>query len=503
MGLLLGIDIGTTGAKSVIMDENGHVLASAHKGYEIYNTYPNYVEQNAEDWWNALVETVRRCLGEIDHKEEILALCVSTQGGSLVAVDAEGNPLRMAISWMDKMGKRECDILKKGKEDNYHYRKTGWVLSSGFNLVQMKWMQDHEPEIFNKTHKFISTAEYINYKLAGEYYIDYTNAGITNLLNLDSMQWDADILADLGINEERLGTLVKGGEVVGNLCADAANQLGLSTDVKVVIGGHDQYCAAIGIGAIHNGDVFFSTGTAWVVLAVSDKLVFDNEYYFSPGHHLIQGMHGVMATVPTGGISIEWFRKNFGRLVMLDGKNEMEAFREIDNAVDAKNPGADGVMFYPHFLGATCPNWASENKATFVGLDLSHDRYHMARAVMEGVVFEANWIIEKYRERGIGINRLKMLGGAAKSPIWPQIISDITGLPVIIPRIADVACVGAVMFAGIGAGVYKDAQHAYKTVVKEEREITPDSQRFSTYRKLFELYKKRFFLLKELYELKN
>lgn len=502
MAYLLGTDIGTTGTKTMLFSEDGEILATAYKGYEIIKGSNGFVEQDPEDWWRAVVQTVRECLARVGPsvKEDIRAIAFSTQGGSMVPVTADGTPLSLAASWMDTRASEQSRLFSENKGKDYFYLKTGWRLSGSLNLVQIKWLKDNKADVFNKAFKFISTIEYINYKLTGVFACDLTNAGITQLLNISSGKWDGELAEMAGVDESRLGELIRSGEVIGHLSEDAARELGLNTEVRVVSGGHDQYCAALGSASVNEGDVLLSAGTAWVVLGISDKPVFDASSCFSPGRHVIEGRWGSLASVPTGGISFEWFRRNFAVKGEDEKENtQFESFREIDSRAEKKGPGAGGVMFYPHFCGAFCPNWSFESKASILGLDLSHDRYHIARAVMEGVVYDVNWILETLIEKGLRIKELKVLGGAVKSELWTKIIADVTGMPVLLPHTADAACLGAAILAGIGGGLFTDAAEGCLRLTPVKREINPDMDNHARYKEYFKLYKKRFELLKNCY----
>lgn len=499
MDLLLGIDIGTTGTKSMVVDSEGRILSTAYKGYKLHNDKTGWVEQDADDWWEAVVYTTRKCIQDPDIKNNIKAVSLSSQGGSMVPVDERGVPLRRAISWMDTRGEKQRAELNYNKSEDYYYNLTGFKLSDGGNLIQIKWLSDNEPEIFKKAHKFLSTIDYVNFKLTGKYVIDVTNAAMTQLLNITNKAWEQSILQALCIDERRLPEIKKSGEIIGCLIAEAAEQLGLPENTPVVSGGHDQYCVALGSGAFNDGDVILSTGTAWVLLCISDKLLLDSDNNFYAGSHVIDGKWGVLASVETGGVCLEWLRNNF--LSYTNEKNEIcaEDFSIMDEMASKRSPGSDGLMFYPHFAGVQCPNWAPKNKGTFIGLDLSHDKYHFARAIMEGLGYEIKWMLEAIKNKSVYISSIKMLGGAARSSLWPGIIADITGLPVRISEVNDMACIGAAILAGKGAGLFESEEQGYRKLIKNEREILANKDNTLKYRPLFDKYKKGFEMLKQLY----
>ena len=298
--MLLGIDVGTTGTKSILLDGEGRIVCSSYKKYSRSCTENGHVEQDAEDWWKALSYTVRECTKVLDSKDEVKAISLSTQGGSMVPVDADGDPLANAVTWMDTRGAEQHEALLKLNGEDFYYLRSGWRLSNSFNLIQIVWLRDNVPKVFEKAAKFLSTIDFINRRLTGEFRIDPTSAGMTQLFNIIEHKWDERILALAGLSTERLPEITNSGEVVGTLSRNAALELGLSKTVRVVSGGHDQYCAALGAGAIDTGDVLLSTGTSWVILAVADHPVLNTAFYPAPGQHVVGGRWGVISYTPAG-----------------------------------------------------------------------------------------------------------------------------------------------------------------------------------------------------------
>ncbi|HHY24413.1 MAG TPA: hypothetical protein GX527_09310 [Clostridiaceae bacterium] len=533
---ILGIDVGTTGTKCILIDEKGNVLKSAYESYGLIKSSNNIVEQKADDWWNALVSTVKECTNEIIDKGRIKALSISSQGGSLLPVDENGNPLSNVIVWMDKRGiKQQSDLLKL-HTDEFYYKKTGWKLSAGGNMIQIRWLKENSPDIFCKTHKFLSTIDYINYKLTGNYIIDPTNAAMTNLIDVKRGVWDDDLLSAAGISEERLAKIMEPGEVVGELTLEAAEQLRLNTSLKVINGGHDQYCAAIGTGSVNEGQLFLSAGTAWVLLGIFNKPIFNTNTYIAPGRHIVKDLWGALVSVPTGGISMEWFKDNFGATllsetlvyeasiyeasisqtsedkILYNGLIDKELFetpskkmlseslKDIDKKASILMERAKNVYFYPYYNGSGYPYYNKNVKATLTGLGLEHDRYDMALAIMEGIAFEVNHAIEEFRERGCKLKHLRMIGGGSKSDLWTDIITNVTGTPVIRLKEAEAACIGASIIAGVGCGVFKDYDDACKHIVKDEIVTAVDTVKRDFYKSKYEKYKQGIKFIESYYQ---
>ena len=495
MELLIGVDIGTTGTKCMVIDRQGRIHASAYKGYVTYNDQLKHAEQEAMDWWEAVVSTVKECTLDEKIRSSIVAIGLSSQGGSMVPVDEKGIPLRRAISWLDKRSGSQFRTFTENTSKDYFYKTTGWNLSDGLNAVAIRWMQENEPFLFEKTFKFLSTIDFIIMKLTGLYAIDPSNAGITQLYNINERKWDGEIVRLVGISEDKLPDVISSGEVIGRISDCASRELGLSTRVKVVSGGHDQYCVALGTGAFNEGDVLLATGTAWVALGVSEQPGFDTETYLAQSIHTVKGRWGSIGALSNGGICLQWFKDNLGKTSEKDGFSRYETYEAIDNQVQSKPVGANGVMFYPYDTLAS--------KGTFVGLDLSHDRYDIARAVMEGVAFNGAALLEKVCKNSKKPMNLKMLGGATRSKVWRQMVTDIIGIPVTVPKVADIACLGAALLAGSGVGVFKDAVEGYNSLIKDEMELVPDKTNAELYKEIFQSYKDRADSLAECYTKKE
>lgn len=491
---VLGIDVGTTGTKSILINDKGSIIKSAYKAYGLIKSANNVVEQKADDWWHALVSTVRECTGELKDKdkESIKALSISSQGGSMVPVNRDGNPLYNVIVWMDNRGAKQQTDLLNLHNDEFYYKKTGWKLSCGGNLIQIRWLKENKPDIFSRAHKFLSTIDYVNYKLTGNYAIDPSNAAMTNLMDIQKTAWDDCLLDAAGISEARLAGISGSGEVVGRLTAEAACQLGLSTSVEVISGGHDQYCAAIGTGAVEAGQLLLSAGTAWVLVGVFDEPVFNPETYIGIGRHIVKGLWGALVSVPTGGVAMEWFKENFGARLVSGGQDAGvldESLQDIDSKASGLMEKAGNVYFYPYFTGSGYPNYNMDVKTALIGLGLEHDRYDMALAVMEGIAFEINHAIEEFREKGCKLDNLRMIGGGSKSVLWTEIIANVTGIPVIRLKQAEAACAGASIIAGVGCGMFKDYADGYSRIGREEIIVGVDGGKREFYKAKYERYK--------------
>lgn len=478
---LLGIDVGTTGTKTLLYSADGALLGCAYRGYPLSTPRVGWSEQNAEDWWRAVVGTVREVCADPETAANVAAISLSLQGGTVVPTDAEFCPLRPAMVWNDARCEAEREaFLREVGPAAAMYEKTGWGLSPGLPALELRWLRDHEPETFQRAAWFLTVPDYISAKMTGIPAADLSDAGINQLIDVRRGCYDETLLRFAGVTADRLPKLVRSGEVIGHLTEAAAAELGLTTETVLAAGAHDQYAVALGAGATEAGDILIGSGTCWVVTAIGDAPDFASG--LSQSVAAVPGRWGSLQSLSSGGVCLEWWRKIFAQD---DGSTV--PYDVINAEAAARRAAESGLYFYP-FSGQAAPG-RSFSKATFVGLDLSHDRFDLARAILEGVAFQTLWMMESFRTKPSEAG-LKLAGGASKSPLWCRLTADIAGLPVRIPEVADLACVGAAILAGVGCGLYRDAGEGYRRLAVRERVLQPDPARAAAYRPLFAEYKR-------------
>ena len=445
---ILGIDVGTTGTKALVVDGSGKILSRGYASYELIIPGPGRVEQDPRHWWAAVVQSVSQACADID-SGEIAALSVSTQGASSVLVDASGEPLGNAITWMDTRSEAETRELVSLLGNDAVYRKTGWPLSSSLDLAKLRWLVRNEPELLARASKFISTLEFINQSLVGRQLIDPTNSAMRQLMSLQTLAWDDTLVAASGTRPGLLPEIEPTGAFIGYLQKSAAESLGLTGKVRVFNGAHDQYCGCVGSDAVRPGEIMLSTGTAWVLMAVATQALFPTQV-ISPGPHIVPGLWGALAALPSGGSAFDWYKNRFLE----------EDYTTIEARLGQNERNRDGLFFYPHLTGEYFPRINPNARGTLVGLGLEHGKYEVAEAVMEGVVFQLRTALDEYRMAGYAVNALKVSGGALNSPYWTRLIADNTACEVFAMANKDAACLGAAAIAGVGAGLFPDYESA-------------------------------------------
>jgi xylulokinase len=443
--LVLGVDVGTNATKCVLCTAKGDVVAQSRRDYALQHPRPGWVEQDPEELWTAVVGAVREaCAGA---GQSVVAMSLSCQGGTTIPVDSQMRPLRPAISWLDGRAAAEGKELVELLGQEAIYRATGWEAHAALPVLHIAWLRKHEPELFGRTARFLFVNDFILYRLTGELLMDPSDAALTLLYNVEDDRWDPQLCAAAGVRVEQLSPIAASGRVVGRLLSSAARELGLSTEVVVINGGHDQYCAALGAGVVRDGDVLLSCGTAWVLLAAASRLIRDPLHTFAPGRHVLPGVWGLLCSMPAAGAAMDWAVRN-----LANGPQEEELrYDRVDEHLKAAAPGAGGLLFLPLLAGVEAATRRSGQWGAITGLALGHSRWDMLQSLMEGVALELRWILQRLQELGQLPQELRMVGGATRSTIWPQIVANASGLPLTVPQVSEAASRGAAMLAALGA----------------------------------------------------
>jgi len=485
MDLLIGLDVGTTGTKAIAFDLEGHIVASATRQYGLLTPEPGWVEQDPLELWDAAVTTLREVAGQIDPGDRVIALAQSSQGGTTIPVDADFRPTYNAISWMDGRGETEKAHVGATFGAERLYRVTGWKLMPALPLVHLLWLRKNRPEAFESTRWVTFVNDYIGWRLTGELGMNPADASITQLFDIARADWDDELLALAGILRNQVSPVIPSGAILGRLTAGAAEATGLPAGTPVGVGAHDQYCAAVGAGATRPGSRLLSCGTAWAILAIPPSLEAGLASKMLISCHAVKGRWGGLYSLGAVGTSLEWLAENvWGGCE--GGRPREELYAAIDEGVARSEPGAGGLLFFPlaggpgevHIVG----------RGGFVNMTSHHTRDDMARAVMEAVAFELRWAIEEIGRAGVSVNALKMVGGASRSPVWPQIVADVTRLTVTL-AISQAASWGAAILAGVAAGVYPDPEAGLLALPQAERRLEPRHGCAETYARAFEQFR--------------
>lgn len=453
---LLGIDVGTTGTKSILFSEDGEIKERAYKSYPNFEPAEKEREQNAEDLWDAVKETSRAvCRG---YENQVYAISLSTQGGTLIPTDKNFNPIRPAILWSDTRCEKEKNDFIKMYGEAYIYETTGWKAAPRFTPMEVRYLKDHE-EL--EADYYLSVPSFISAKMTGIPAVDLSNAGIEQTVNIQTGKYDEKLLAYADIKENQLAKIVPTCQVVGKVTKEAAELLGVNPETVLISGAHDQYASISGTGVFKSGDGMLGSGTAWAMTALSEKLDFSLRVSQSIG--AVPGTFGRISSVPDGGICLDAFKT----------ENHIESFQKIDRYAATEKAWEEGLFFLP------------ENGRKFAGKP-SDNLYKKARAIMEGVCFAAK---RRFLLVSPDSASIHFTGGATKSDLWSQMTSDIFGIPLVIPNLPDTTCLGAALIAGYGSGVFDSFESGYKKFNIPTKILYPNEEKVKLYAEAFEKYK--------------
>ena len=496
---LIGLDIGTTGCKAILFDEDGRVLSQASREYPVLTPRPNWAEQDAEHVWSLAWDALRQALaGSSDEPPRAMAL--SVQGEAMIPVDADGRALRHAILGMDTRTGQENQWLVEQFGAKELFLRTGMPVHTINTLPKLLWLQRHEPQLWGQAHQFLLYEDFFLRRLSGQATISHCLASRTQMYDLATGAWASDILDECEIEPERLAKLAPAGQV-GALRRDLAAELGLRGELLLGAGGHDQACAALGSGITHDGLAMVSTGTAEVVeVAVRSPVLSDELRHggISVYRHVVPGLYLAMTLNHSGGLLLRWFRDTFCHSELEQARQEGKDAYDLILAGASKGP--TDLLVLPHFAGSGTPTLDVHSKGAILGLTFATSRASLAKAILEGLTFELRINLDLLRGCGIPIDELRAVGGGARSPLWLRLKADICRTPIRVPEVTEAACLGAAMLAGVACGVYPDAETAVGRAVHTGRQITPDEQRAEAYENRYKVYTPLHPILKPLHE---
>jgi xylulokinase len=481
-----GIDVGTSNIKGSIYSADGNLINTARISYNSFSPKNNYHEQNSNDWYEGVIKVLSKLCVNKSVKTNLKAISLSTQGGTIVPVDKNFNPLYNAITWLDRRGSEILETNKKLLSKNIEfYYKTGWRLDTNMSFMPLFWLKGNKPEIFKKIYKIFFVNDYLLMRLTGQYYQDPSNSSITLFYNITKNCWDKEILDLINLNEENFSEVKDSGEFIGYLNNSILSKLGLKNEVILINGGHDQYCSSVGAGILDTSEILLATGTAWIVFKMTDEPIFDSKSFFAPGRSVIKDKFGLMYSIPAAGASIKWFALNIMKF-----KNEKNFFNLIDSDPDKLASIKNNIIFHPNLTGNFGPDFDIFKKASFLNIEIGHNYLDFIKSIMEGIGFQLRKILTVYNEKGILTKKIKIVGGCTKDKVWPSIIADINNLDVLIPQDInqDLATKGAAIIAGWGAGIFPTINDAYKKLKTNFKLIKPNELNLKFYNKKYNLF---------------
>lgn len=502
MKILMGLDLGTTAMKVALFDEKGKILAVSTQEYDLLTPAANYVEEEAEVYWDAFKSGLKELKEQYALTADTqIAMAMSAQGETLFVLDKEGKPLRNAIVWMDNRAVEEARELQQVFGNEVCYKKTGQVsFEACWPAAKILWIKKHEPEVFEQADKFLLIEDYFIYKLTGKYATEPSLVCSSTYWDIiDRIYWE-EMLEYLGICKEQLSPVIESGTVIGKILPEVAEELGLGTEVTVCTGALDQAAGAIGAGNIKEGMFSETIGAALAVCVPVNAPVFDPAGKMPLFCFPLKGMY-MIHTFTNGGMTLRWFRDKFCDLEMLiEKKGCGDAYDMISKQVEKIPAGSDGLVMLPHLAGSLAPDINAKAKGVWFGFTLQHTRAHFMRAIMESLGYILKRNIDSLRDMGIEVREIRSLGGGSKSRIWSQIKADINQVTLETVKSKEAASLGAAILAGTATGSFDSVESAVENMVEVKERILPSKENVKEYKEGYKMYKKLFSELEDCFD---
>jgi xylulokinase len=468
MTYLLGIDVGTTGSKALLVEADGAVKASATTEYPMFTPQPLWAEQNPSDWWAATSTSIRQVLQSSGvQASQVAGVGLTGQMHGLVLLDAQGEVLRPCIMWNDQRTAAQCAAITREVGAQNVLRLTGNPVLPGFTAPKIVWVREHEAEVYARVAKALLPKDYARYRLTGGFFSEVSDASGTSMFDVGRRQWSADMLQALGVPRQWLPEVTESPVVSARVSAAAAKETGLLEGTPVAGGGGDQAAQAVGTGIIREGVVSATLGTSGVVFAASDTYRVEPEGKLHAFCHAVPGMWHLMGVMLSAAGSFRWYRDALGEPERIRAEESgRDAYDLLTEAAAQVPPGCEGLLFLPYLTGERTPYPDPNARGVFFGLTLRHAKAHLTRAVLEGVTFGLRDSLELMRALGLRIEQVRASGGGARSPLWRQMLADVFDTEIVTVNVTEGAAFGAALLAGVGAGVYGSVAEACERTIQ-------------------------------------
>lgn len=502
MAYLLGIDIGTSGTKTVLFDELGNTIASATVEYPLYQPHVGWAEQEPADWWKASFGSIAEVVRKSGvNPRDIKGMGLSGQMHGMVLLDSENRVLRPAIIWCDQRTEAECEEITAKVGAARLIEITANPALTGFTAGKVVWVKNHQPEIFEKTQRILLPKDYIRFMLTGEYATEVSDASGMQFLDVPRRQWSREVLDKLGIPYEWLPRVYESYEISGKLTKQAAELTGLWEGMPVAGGGGDQAAGAVGNGIVRPGVISSTIGTSGVVFAHMDKISIDPKGRLQTFCHAVPGAWHVMGVAQSSGLSLQWFRNEFGAMEKAMAERiGTDVYNLMAQEAEQAAPGCGGLIWLPYLMGERAPHLDSNARGVFFGISSRHRRQEMIRAVMEGVSYSLLDCISIIRGMGVTSSEVRASGGGGKSPLWRQMQADMFNTDIVTINSSEGGALGVALLAGVGTGVYKSVPEACDATIKVVSRQKPIEANSAVYCRFYPVFRNLYVALKPSFQ---
>jgi len=496
---LLANDLGTSGNKATLYTTDGELVASMTYPYDTKYFNANWAEQNPDDWWRAVCISTRQLIQGID-PSQIVAVSFSAQMMGCLCVDRQGRPLKNSIIYSDQRAVKEADKILQHIDAMDFYKIVGHRVSPSYSLEKLMWIKNNEPEVYKKTYKILNAKDYIAFKLTGNMATDYTDASGTNAFDLNTYKWSDKIIDIAGIDKDKLPEAYESTHIVGEVTKEAEAETGLKQGTPVVIGAGDGICASVGAGCIKPGTVYNYIGSSSWIGITSEKPVYDVKMRTMTWAHTVPGYVNPIGTMQTAGTSYSWLKNEICKIETKEALEKgVSPYEIINDEIEKSPPGARGILFLPYLLGERTPHWNPNARGAFIGITVGHKREDLLRAVMEGVTYNLNTIVNIFKNY-VPIDSMIVIGGGAKGKVWCQMMADIYGVKILKPNyLEEATSMGAAVIGGVGVGEFKSFD-AINKFIKIESEYDPDPSKREIYNKTYQVFLHSYEALTGIYE---
>lgn len=495
MRYVIGIDLGTSGTKTVLFDEAGTVIASALIEYPMYQPQNGWAEQEPLDWWNAASKTIKAVIDKSGvNAAEIAGVGISGQMHGLVMLDENNDVIRPSIIWCDQRTAAECEEIEALVGHERLIEITANPALTGFTASKIMWMKNHEPENYAKCTHILLPKDYVRFMLTGEYATEVSDASGMQLLDIAQRCWSDEVLEKLNIDKKLLAKVYESPEITGYITEEASALTGLSVGTPVVGGAGDNAAAAIGTGTVHNGDAFTTIGTSGVVFVHTKEMSIDPAGRVHTFCCAVPGEWHVMGVTQGAGLSLRWFRDNFCADIV---EKEENPYKVMDDLADHSGISARKLLFLPYLMGERTPHLDPNARGAFIGLSAIHDRGDMIRAIMEGISYSLADCLSVLDEMGVHPEKMLACGGGGTSILWRQMLADIYGMPVSTVESKEAPALGVAILAMVGAGIYPTVQEACDKILHLKTTTAPISENSEKYDRIYAVYRALYPQLKD------
>lgn len=486
---VMGIDVGTTGCKAVIYNNEGNAVSSAYKEYSLKKPRAGWRELNPDNIWQSVKEVIAKSIRRYTG-DPVKALSISSIGEAVVPIDRKGRTLYNSIIYLDERGQTEVDYLGSKMGSQKIYAVTGVFIHHMYSLGKIMWLKKHMSEVYRDTWKYMPYSGFILYKLGAELHVDYSLAASTMVFDIINKEWSEEIMACAGINRDKFPPVVPPGRIVGEISTPVAREIGLPSGIVLVAGGHDQPCAVLGAGISKFNAAVDGMGTVECITPVLEKPIISPSMEKSNlvcVPHVIKDLYVTYAYNFTAGSILKWFRDNFAAQEQLIARRQGADVYELLISTATDTPTS--LFLLPHFAGSGTPYLDGCSRGALIGMDLDTTKADIVKAILEGLTYEMMVNLQCLEEAGIYIDELRAVGGGAKSERWLQLKADMMGKKIVSLNVNEAGTLGAAMLAGLAIGFYRSTDDAINNMVKIKDIYYPDPEIYNIYQEKYEVYK--------------